>query len=203
VKLNSAPLEDRGMSQHAAEHSHRAATAVQPDPHPLPISAGMLLAGLAALLVTAGCGPVRSTQAISKAEVEFERARVVGAHNKAPYEYHSAKQYLHKAKEEWGYSEFQAALDYAEEAERAAESARRKAKEDPWEDPVEDREGDGVGDNDEKNNDTDNNDTSDGSDDSDANEAESDDDSTSESDDESGDSDPISLTRTLDPTLPG
>jgi hypothetical protein len=165
----------------------------------------MLLAGLAALLVTAGCGPVRSTQAISKAEVEFERARVVGAHNKAPYEYHSAKQYLHKAKEEWGYSEFQAALDYAEEAERAAESARRKAKEDPWEDPVEDREGvgDGADDGDEKSNASDDNDTSEDSDDSDSNDSESDDDSTSELDDGSGDSDPISLTRTLDPTLPG
>jgi hypothetical protein len=90
---------------------------------------------------TSGCGPVQSTQRISQAEVAFERARVVEAHEKAPYEYKSAQYYLHKAKEEWGYSDFEAAYDYATEAKSAAEAARLKAKEDPWPGhPVLDRE---------------------------------------------------------------
>lgn len=115
-------------------------------PRPAPVAgwrpvAALCIGLVVPLLIASGCGPVRSTQAISEAETEFERARVAQAHDKAPYEYHSARQYLHKAKEEWGYSEFQAAIDFAEQAERAAESARRKAKEDPWEDPVEGRNG--------------------------------------------------------------
>lgn len=79
-----------------------------------------------------GCGPVQSTQRISEAEVDFERARVAEAHEKAPYEYFSAKYYLHKAKEEWGYSDFEAAYDYARKAKQAARAAKLKAKEDPW-----------------------------------------------------------------------
>lgn len=95
-------------------------------------------AGLAAavfvmiMAVLSGCGPVQSTQRISEAEVDFERARVVEAHQKAPYEYYSAKYYLHKAKEEWGYSDFEAAYDYARQAKEAARAAILKAKEDPW-----------------------------------------------------------------------
>ena len=89
-----------------------------------------LLVGASAMVI--GCGPVQSTQRISQAEVAFERARVVEAHKKAPYEYKSAQYYLHKAKEEWGYSDFEAAYDYATEAKSAAEAARLKAKEDPW-----------------------------------------------------------------------
>jgi hypothetical protein len=88
---------------------------------------------LAAIMLMVGCGPVQSTGRISEAEVDFERARVAKAHERAPYEYYSAKYYLHKAKEEWGYSDFEAAYDYARKAKQAARSARMKAKEDPWE----------------------------------------------------------------------
>lgn len=99
--------------------------------------AAALLAG--AILGAFGCGPIRSTQRIGQASVALERARVVESYKKAPYEYFSARYYLHKAKEEWGYSDFEASFDYAEEAKEAAESARLKAKEDPWEDPIEGR----------------------------------------------------------------
>lgn len=85
-----------------------------------------------ALLVVTGCGPVQSTQRISEAAVALERARVAEADQKAPYEYYSAKFYMHKAREEWGYSDFEASFDYATEAKRAAEAALSKAKEDPW-----------------------------------------------------------------------
>lgn len=98
--------------------------------------------GIACLLVaaaTTGCGPIKSTQRIGQASVAVERARVVEAYRNAPYEYFSARYYLHKAREEWGYSEFEASFDYADEAREAAEAALRKTKENPWEDPVEGR----------------------------------------------------------------
>lgn len=89
--------------------------------------------------VAVGCGPVRSTRQINEAKVDFERARVAEAYRTAPYEYFTAQYYLHKAEEEWGYSDFESAYDFAERAERAAGTARRKAREDPWSDLVEGR----------------------------------------------------------------
>ena len=103
---------------------------------PSALSQRQRLVGLVGLILLAvlgvGCGPIQSTHKISQAEVALERARVVEAHRKAPYEYFSAKNYLHKAKEEWGYSNFEASFDYANQAKRAAEAALLKAKEDPW-----------------------------------------------------------------------
>lgn len=87
---------------------------------------------LASVLMAFGCGPVQSTARVSEAEVALERARVAEADQFAPYEYYSAKFYLYKSKEEWGYSDFEASLKYATEAKRAAEAALLKAKEDPW-----------------------------------------------------------------------
>lgn len=99
-----------------------------------------VLAGAVGLLVgSLSCGPIRSTTSISKAEVELERARVNEAYQKSPYEFFSARYYLHKAKEEWGYSEFEISYDYADQAKEAAESARRRAQEDPWTDPIQGR----------------------------------------------------------------
>lgn len=85
-----------------------------------------------ALTIMTGCGPVQSTQRISEAAVALERARVAEADQKAPYEYYSAKFYIHKSREEWGYSDFEASYNYATEAKRAAEAALSKAKEDEW-----------------------------------------------------------------------
>jgi len=99
------------------------------------------LAAVVGLFVgSLSCGPIRSTTSISQAEVEFERARVNEAYKKSPYEFFSSRYYLHKAKEEWGYSEFEASYEFADQAKEAAESARRKAAEDPWSDPIEGRE---------------------------------------------------------------
>lgn len=100
-------------------------------------AAGLIVA--VAAFGALACGPIRSTQRIGQADVALERARVVESYKKAPYEYFSARYYLHKAREEWGYSEFEASFDFADQAKEAAESARRKAKEDPWEDPIEGR----------------------------------------------------------------
>lgn len=90
----------------------------------------LLLVALGALLM--GCGPIQATQRISEAEVAMERARVADADLHSPYEYTSASNYLYKAKEEWGYSQFEAAYDYATQARRAAESALINSREAPW-----------------------------------------------------------------------
>ena len=74
------------------------------------------------------CGPTQSTILINEAEVAFEKARLNEAEKKAPYEYHSAGEYLHKAKEEWGYSDFEAALDYAALSKQFSEEAIKKVK---------------------------------------------------------------------------
>lgn len=42
----------------------------------------------------------------------------------APYEYYSALEYLHKAREEVGYSDYEAAIEYAREARSFAHKAR-------------------------------------------------------------------------------
>ncbi len=86
----------------------------------------------AMLVLGTGCGPISATQRISEAEVALERARVADAQTGAPFEYYSAVHFLTKAKEEWGYSDFQAAADYAKTALRRADSARLKAKDDPY-----------------------------------------------------------------------
>jgi hypothetical protein len=89
------------------------------------------LMSLAALGVS-GCGPVQSTAMISEAEVALEKARVVKAEQLAPYEYWSANEYLYKAREEWGYADFEASMDYATLSRKFAEEALKKTKEAPY-----------------------------------------------------------------------
>lgn len=88
---------------------------------------GLALVGLAAAWLV-GCGPTQSTIQINEAEVAFEKARLNDAQTKAPYEFYSAQEYLYKAKEEWGYSDFEASLDYATLARKFAEEATKKSK---------------------------------------------------------------------------
>lgn len=90
-----------------------------------------LLVGLG-VAVFIGCGPVQSTTGISDAETSIERARVHDAIDHSPYEYYRAQHYLYKAKEEWGYSNFEKARDYAREARRAADAAIDNTHEAPW-----------------------------------------------------------------------
>lgn len=99
------------------------------------MSTRLALSSLICALIMTGltaCGPVSSTAELNEAEGELERARIAEAHLKAPYEYYSAKEYLHKAKEEWGYSDFEASKDYASECKRNARAAQIKAKDDPY-----------------------------------------------------------------------
>ena len=74
------------------------------------------------------CGPTQSTIRINEAEVALEKASLVDAATKAPYEFFNASEHLHKAKEEWGFSDFEAAINYAELSKEFAEKASIKAK---------------------------------------------------------------------------
>ena len=95
------------------------------------LASGLLV--LAAMVASTGCfGPITATSELANAEAAIERARIADAHERAPHEYYTAENYLLKAKEEWGYSDFQASDRYAAQARKAAERALTKAKEDPW-----------------------------------------------------------------------
>ncbi len=94
-----------------------------------PVQLVMMFLALVALAATAlACGPTQSTVRINEAEVALEKAVLNEAENLAPYEYFKAKEYLYKAKEEWGYSDFEAALDYADRSKEYAEKATVKSK---------------------------------------------------------------------------
>lgn len=90
------------------------------------------LGGILMILTTVACGPVQSTALISEAEVAVEKAATVKADSYAPYEYYSAREYLYKAKEEWGFADFEAAMDYATLSKKFAEEALKKTKESPY-----------------------------------------------------------------------
>jgi len=74
-----------------------------------------------------GCGPVQSTAYLLDADVQIQAARTADAERYAPYEWTAANLYLHKAREEVGYSDFQAGVDFAEKASKFASQARSRA----------------------------------------------------------------------------
>ena len=81
---------------------------------------------LLAALLTA-CGPIESSVVIRDATVHLEAARVSDAPRFAQFEYRAAVEYLHKAREEQSYSEYQDAIELAQAASEYAEKARARA----------------------------------------------------------------------------
>ena len=78
--------------------------------------------------VGTACGPVQYvSQVTQRAAMEVAAARTAGAHKLAPYEFVTAELYLHKAREEAGYADYQAAIRYGKKAEIMAKKARRLA----------------------------------------------------------------------------
>ena len=83
---------------------------------------------LAFLAVGAGCGPIAYTHQVTRnAATAVEQARKVQADRLAEYEYTAALEYLHKAREEAGYSDYEAALRFGRIAEKMAIKARELA----------------------------------------------------------------------------
>lgn len=71
-----------------------------------------------------GCGPVQSTSLIMDADVQLEAARAADAPKYSPYEYTLADAYLHKAREEQGYADYEVCIDFAQKALDNAKKAK-------------------------------------------------------------------------------
>jgi hypothetical protein len=72
-----------------------------------------------------GCGPVEYiSQVGNRAASAVSAAKLAQADRYAPYEFTAAEEYLHKAREEGGYAEYQDAIEYGQKAEDLANRAR-------------------------------------------------------------------------------
>ena len=89
------------------------------------LTIGALLAVV--LIAWFGCGPVESTSLIIDADTALHNAKTADAQKKSPYEYTAAEQYLHKAREKWGSSDFEYSIDYATKARDLAKTARERS----------------------------------------------------------------------------
>ena len=89
---------------------------------------GVLLAVLAG---STACGPITSTSTLNDAIVAVEEARLKQAEEYAIYEFISAVEYLDKAREEWAYSDYQHAEEYAQKALDFARAAEDRAENSP------------------------------------------------------------------------
>ncbi len=90
-------------------------------------SVSCFLGSILTVAVFSGCGVARSTSAIVEARHEYEAAKQVDAGKRAPYEYTLGVEYLRKAKEEAGYSDYQVAERLAKRAQAWLQEARRAA----------------------------------------------------------------------------
>jgi hypothetical protein len=84
----------------------------------------ILVAAAAALT---GCGVFRSSSVIVQAQQRYESARAAGAGAKAPYEFTLGTEFLRKAREEAGYSDYQVAERLAQQAQALLAEAERQA----------------------------------------------------------------------------
>ena len=92
---------------------------------------------LLVLVLMSACGPIMSTSRRSDAEEALAKAKAVNADVLAPYEYTMSQEYLRKADELWGYSEFGYSSEYAQKSIDMAKAAEEKAKQEPWYSPLE------------------------------------------------------------------
>ncbi len=88
------------------------------------LAKGAVIAMLATPFV-GGCGPVEYINQVSfKAASALAAAKEAQADKLAPYEYTAAESYLHKAREEAGYAEYQDSIEFGRKAEELAHRAR-------------------------------------------------------------------------------
>jgi hypothetical protein len=72
-----------------------------------------------------GCGPIEYINQVGiKAASAVSAAKLAQGDRYAPYEYTAAEEYLHKAREEAGYAEYQDSIEYGRKAEELANRAR-------------------------------------------------------------------------------
>src|SRR3954470_14480770 len=94
-------------------------------PPRLRILRGVPTVAVLAVAPLLGCGPVEYiSQVGNKAASAVSSAKLAQADRYAPYEYTAAEEYLHKAREEAGYAEYQDAIEFGRKAEELANRAR-------------------------------------------------------------------------------
>ena len=85
------------------------------------------------LLLLAGalpsCTAARSTYHLAKAEQAVYLAREAEAPDRVVYEWTMADEFIRKAREEWGYSDYGPAEDYSKKATEWAGKAEERARE--------------------------------------------------------------------------
>lgn len=84
------------------------------------------------LALTTGCA-IAPTARVVRAQVEIDAATGAGADRYAIYEITKAREYLHKAREELGYAEYQTATHYADAAVENGERAKTLSRDHPVE----------------------------------------------------------------------
>jgi hypothetical protein len=88
-----------------------------------PVAALSLGASLA--VIVSGCGPIEYINQVGvKAAGAVSAAKLAQADRYAPYEYTAAEEYLHKAREEAGYAEYEQAIEFGRKAEDLADKGR-------------------------------------------------------------------------------
>lgn len=86
-----------------------------------------LTTSLSLLLLGAACSPINANREIGDAQRALTAAKEAGASRFAIYEYTAATEYLHKAREEANYSDYDAARIYAAHARELAQEAMARA----------------------------------------------------------------------------
>ena len=79
-------------------------------------------------VLASACGPMKSSTLIVEATAELAAASTAQAPTVAPYEFIAAEEYLHKAREEQSYADFEVAEVLARKARDCARLARVKAE---------------------------------------------------------------------------
>jgi len=81
--------------------------------------------GIVLLGPLGGCGPIEYINQVGyRAAGAVSAAKLAQADRYAPYEYTAAEEYLHKAREEAAYAEYEDAIDFGHKAEELADKAR-------------------------------------------------------------------------------
>ncbi len=88
----------------------------------------MRLRALALIGALSACGPVRSTSTIVDAAAELAAAETAQARELSPYEMLAAEAYLHKAREEQSYSDFEISESLAKKSRDCSRVARARAE---------------------------------------------------------------------------
>ena len=99
--------------------------------HPERAQARALASPLSVALVIScaiGCGPIEYLDISTKAGAALAAAKRVDGERLAPYEFTAADEYLRKAREEAGYSQYQVSIEFGRRAEALAMRARALAE---------------------------------------------------------------------------